>query len=557
VRTVTAPETSDLWWKNAVIYCLDVETFFDSNDDGTGDLTGLVERIDYLAELGVSCIWLMPFYPSPHLDDGYDITDHYGVDPKFGSLGDVAVLIRAAHDRGLRIIVDLVVNHTSNRHPWFKAARRSPKSVFRDYYVWSDEQRPPDRHLVFPGEEDEVWTWDEQAGQYFLHHFYSHQPDVNLKNPAVVEEITKIMGFWLQLGIDGFRVDAVPFLVGPDRLPEELRGDPHQLLRDLRSFVSRRRGDAVLLGEVDRPAKETALYFGDDRSDEMHMLLNFPVSQALFLALARGSAEPLADALNSMPSKPRDSQWATFVRNHDELTLDLLSDGEREEVFQAFGPDPDMQLYERGLRRRVPPMLDGDQRRIRLVYSLLFSLPGAPVLFYGEEIGMGENLEVPGRLSVRTPMQWTSAPTGGFSAAALRRLCRRPPQGPFAPLSVNVSDQRGNDDSLLTWMSEAIHCRRQTPEFGWGEPRVLKADHPCLLAHQCRWNDRTAVAVHNFSDERRTTRLTFDHSLEGEVVVLFGGSRDGVRVHDRAMEFEIDAFGYRWFRLGPSPAPKI
>lgn len=245
------------------------------------------------------------------------------------------------------------------------------------------------------------------------------------------------------------------------------------------------------------------------------------------------------------------------MRNHDELTLDLLTEGERDEVFQAFGPDPGMQVYGRGLRRRVPAMLDGDHRRVRLVYSLLFSLPGAPVLFYGEEIGMGENLEVPGRQSVRTPMQWTSGPTGGFSAAPLRRLCRRPPSGPFGPLGVNVSDQRGDPDSLLTWMSAAIRCRRQTPEFGWGDPRVLETDNECLLAHLCQWGDRIAVAVHNFSDERRTTRLRFDHELDGEVVVLFGGDRDPVRRHGRTLEFEIDAFGYRWFRLGPSPAPKI
>ncbi|MBW3558058.1 MAG: alpha-amylase family protein, partial [Actinobacteria bacterium] len=389
---MTTARTSDLWWKNAVVYCLDVETFLDWDGDGIGDLRGLTERVDYLAGMGVSCLWLMPFYPSPNRDDGYDIVDFYGVDPKLGTLGDFVVLVRSAKDRGMRVIVDLVVNHTSDRHPWFRSARSSRTSPFRDFYVWADEPPPnPTAGVVFPDAEDSIWSWDEKAGQWYLHHFYSHQPDLNIANPAVRDEIARITGFWLELGVDGFRIDAVPYLIETGGIEGAAELDPHALVKHLRSFISRRRGDAVLLGEVNLEPEPLRAFFGDAHGDELHMLFNFPVMQAMYLALARRDARPLAKALRQLPEIPEACQWATFVRNHDELTLDQLSENERAEVFAAFGPDEGMQLFGRGLRRRLPPMLDGDQRRVRLVYSLLFSLPGTPVLFYGEEIGMGEN----------------------------------------------------------------------------------------------------------------------------------------------------------------------
>jgi trehalose synthase len=391
-------ETSDLWWKNAVLYCLDVKTFLDFDGDGCGDLPGLIHRMDHLAGLGVKCLWLMPFHPSPRRDDGYDITDFYAVDPRLGSLGDFARLVRMARDRGMRVIVDLVVNHTSDQHPWFEASRANGDSVFRDWYVWREEPPEEEMEVVFPTEEDSAWSYDEQAGAHYLHHFLGEQPDLNLANPAVRDEMVKVMGFWLALGVSGFRVDAVPFLL-------EDREHAHELLRDMRAFMTRRFGEGILLGEVNLVPEEQLEFFGS-HGDELNMQFNFVLNQAMYLAFARGEGAPLERALDALPDLPQDTGWANFVRNHDELTLDKLSDAEREEVFAAFGPEESMQMYGRGLRRRLPSMVGGDPRRVRLAYSLMFSLPGTPVLFYGEEIGMAENLEVEGRLAVRAPMQW-------------------------------------------------------------------------------------------------------------------------------------------------------
>lgn len=543
---------SDLWWKNAVIYCLDVETYLDSDGDGSGDLAGLIERVDYLAGIGVSCLWLMPFFPTPNRDDGYDITDFYGVDERLGTLGDFVVLTRAAKNRGLRVIIDLVVNHTSDRHPWFRSARASRSSRFRDYYVWRDEpSKKPSNEVVFPDAEDSIWSWDERAGQWYLHHFYAHQPDLNFANPQVREEIAKIAGFWLELGVDGFRVDAVPFLLEMGGIPGADDLDPHALLEDLRSFVARRRGDAVLLGEVNLPPRDLVTYFGDQPGDELQLLFNFPVMQKLYLSLARRLAAPLADELRALPAIPRECQWATFVRNHDELTLDQLSDAERGEAFEAFGPDPDMQLFGRGLRRRLPPMLDGDQRRIRLVYSLLFSLPGAPVLFYGEEIGMGENLAIEGRLSVRTPMQWTSGSNGGFSTARRSRLTRPPTDGEFGPLAVNVAAQRRDPGSLLNWMERMIRRRRETPELGWGTAQVLDSGHEAVLAHLSSWEDRHVLVVHNLSPAPCAFSLPLPTGPESAVDDLLDDRTGDHPVAGGRLDIELEGYGYRWFRLRP------
>ena len=400
--------TSDVWWRNAVIYCLDVETYQDSDGDGHGDFRGLIQRIDHLHRLGVTCVWLMPYYPSPDRDDGYDITDFYGVDARLGSHGDFVEFVRTARDRGLRVIADLVVNHTSDQHPWFQSARSSPDSPYRDWYVWADEP-PADgpQGIAFPDQETSVWTYDEVAGQYYLHRFYRFQPDLNVANPQVQEQIASTLGYWLALGVSGFRIDAVPFLFAKDTYPgSEPDGfNPQAYLKDVCDFVTRRLGDAALLGEVNLPYPQQKEFFGGADGDGLNMQFDFIGMQRLYLSLARGDAGPLAAALRERPALDVTSQWANFVRNHDELTLDKLSTTERKEVFAAFGPDPDMQLYGRGLRRRLPTMLGGDERRIRLVYSLMFSLPGTPTLFYGEEIGMGENLDVEGRLAVRTPMQ--------------------------------------------------------------------------------------------------------------------------------------------------------
>ena len=547
---MTSGRTSDLWWKNAVIYCLDVETFLDWDGDGIGDIRGLTERVDYLAGIGISCLWLMPFQPSPNRDDGYDITDYYGVDPRLGSLGDFVTLIRTAKDRGMRVIIDMVVNHTSDKHPWFREARSSPDNRFRDYYVWRDRPtRTSKASIVFPDAEDSIWAFDDKAGQWFLHHFYSHQPDLNIGNEQVREEIAKIAGFWLELGVDGFRVDAVPFLIDTSEVPD-VNLDPHEILRHLRSFISRRKGDGLLLGEVNLQPEQLIDFFGGEDADEVNLLFNFPVMEALWLSLARQDAEPLAEALGETIAVSEECQYANFVRNHDELTLDKLSDEERQEVFDAFGPEEDMQLFGRGLRRRLPTMLDGDPQRIRMAYSLLFSLPGTPVLFYGEEIGMGENLDIEGRMSVRTPMQWTDEENGGFSKARPSRLRRPVVEGRFGPLAVNVAAQRRDPESLLSWMERLIRRRRETPELGWGTWKVVRTNVPSVLAHRCDWEGRTVVAAHNLGDQPCVVRLQLgDVPEDGKLDDLLderGAFRD---IEDGSLELKMDGYGFRWLRI--------
>src|SRR3954451_14625267 len=446
--------TSDVWWKNAVIYCLDVETFYDSDGDGVGDVDGLIDRIDHVAELGATCVWLMPLYPSPNQDDGYDITDYLEVDPRLGDLGDVAEAIRHAHDRGLRVLTDLVFNHTSIEHPWFQGARAGRDSPYRDYYLWSDD--PAEEQ----GTTEENWTWDAQAGQYYMHRFAPFQPDLNIVNPAVRHQIAKTVGFWLTLGVSGFRIDAVPFMfekVGG----ESADFDGKAWLHSLREFAGRRRPGATLLGEVNVEEKELDSYV-KDHGDALHLQLGFLINQRMWLSLARGEAAPLEDLIRRLPVPPRDGGWATFVRNHDELTLDKLSGSERDEVFAAFAPEEDMRIYGHGIRRRVAPMLGGDGPRLRMAWSLMLTLPGTPVLLYGDEIGMGEDLALDGRMAVRTPMQWSPDPGGGFSAASPDRLVRPLLSGAFGPEAVSVSAQRRTDDSLLRVVTRLIHARRET-----------------------------------------------------------------------------------------------
>jgi trehalose synthase len=542
---VSRKATSDLWWKNAVIYCLDVETFLDADGDGCGDLRGLCDRLDYLAGLGIGCVWLMPFMPSRQRDDGYDITDFYGVDPRLGTHGDMVEVVRTARDRGMRVIADLVVNHTSDHHPWFRDARRGPASPYHEFYVWEDEkpeEKPGD--IVFPDRERSNWALDEEAGRWYLHRFYSHQPDLDVSNPEVRDEIAQVAGFWLEQGLSGFRVDAVPFLIEPVGIPKEKLGDPHELLRDLRRFMGRRSGDAILLGEVNRPPDSQRDFFGDEDGDELQMVFSFNVNQAMYLALARRQAAPLRRALEALPPIPDDCQWANFVRNHDELTLDKLTDDERAEVFAAFGPDDELQLYGRGLRRRLPTMLDGDQRRIRMVYSLTFSLPGTPVLFYGEEIGMAEQLAIDGRYSVRAPMQWSNEPHAGFTTA---REPRRPivEDGPFGYSEVNVASQRRDPAALLNWMERLIRRRRECPEFGWGRWTLLDPGDDAVFAHAAEWDGFTLVAVHNLADREARARL--EPGGEGTMVDLFED-----REHDLesgAVTLDLGPYDGRWFRV--------
>ncbi|GAB3878448.1 alpha-amylase family protein [Terrabacter terrigena] len=551
-------DTGDVWWKNAVLYCADVETFHDSDGDGVGDLRGMTDHIEYLADLGITCLWLMPFYPTARKDDGYDITDFFGVDPKLGTLGDFVELVRTARAHGIRVIVDFVMNHTSDKHPWFKSARRSRDDPYRDYYVWSrTKPRSSKKDVVFPDQEDSIWQRDEKTGDYYLHHFYKHQPDLNIANPAVQEEISRTLGFWLELGVSGFRVDAVPFLFARDGVPgvddaEEDAFNPDRYLGDVRSFVTRRVGDAVLLGEVNLPYPDQRRFFGGDDGDGLNMQFDFIGMQRLYLSLARGEAAPLADALRERPALDVTSQWANFVRNHDELTLDKLTVPERREVFAAFGPDPDMQLYDRGLRRRLPPMVGGDERRLRLVYSLMFSLPGTPVLFYGEEIGMGENLDIPGRLAVRSPMQWTEGEGGGFSSAPRRRLTRPMPDGLFGPQHVNVADQRRDPDSLWWFIRGLVRRYRQLPQSGWASVEVL--DHPVAstLAHVSRTDDWAMVGLHNFGPDGAMVPLTLPDVPPGaRLLDLLDERRETDVGPGGGVEVDIEPYGYRWLLVVP------
>ncbi len=543
-------DTADLWWKNAVVYCLDVETYMDWDGDGCGDLAGLAQRIDHLADLGVTCLWLMPFYPTAERDDGYDITDFYGVDPRLGTHGDLVEVIRTAKDRGMRVIADLVVNHTSVQHPWFQRARQSRDDPFHDFYVWRDDE-PPDtsEQVVFPDQEKGVWTFNEPTGEWYQLRFYKELPDLNVADPRVRDEVAKVMGFWLQLGLSGFRVDAVPFFLEVQEEDRDRFPDPHQYLRALRQLVGRRTGDGILLGEVNLPHEQQVDFFGGADGDELTMLFDFVGMQALYLSLARGDAGPLTTALAQRPAVSPDSQWATFVRNHDELTLDKLTDDERQEVFAAFGPEERMQVYGRGLRRRLPPMLDGDPRRVRMVYSLLFSLPGTPVLFYGEEIGMGEDLDAEGRLAVRTPMQWTSGPNGGFSTADPGRLPGPVVDGGFAPRFVNVADQRRDPDSLLSFVKLLVRRYRESPELGWGTFEVLGQPHSTVLAHLASWDDGALVALHNLGAEPRTVPLVLPgcgggHRLEDLLTV---GSTP--LAEDGTVELALEGYGHRWLRV--------
>jgi maltose alpha-D-glucosyltransferase/alpha-amylase len=536
---------SDRWYKHAIIYCLDVETFAGSNGDGVGDFVGLTKRLDYLAGLGVTCLWLLPFYPSPNRDNGYDVSDYYGVDPRYGSLGDFVEFIREARSRGLRVLVDLVVNHTSDEHPWFQAARQSRDSPFREFYVWSDEQ-PPDMHegVVFPGVQERTWTYDETAGAWYFHRFMPFQPDLNITSEAVRREICKIMGFWIELGVSGFRVDAVPFLVETKGVEHKNVEDPHAYLRTFAEFLSWRQGDAIMLAEANEPPEKISEYVGD--GDKMDLLFNFLLNQYLFLALHRQQSAPLLQGLDMLPALPDTFQWATFLRNHDELSLDKLSDAERAELFAAFGPEESMQIYGRGLRRRLAPMLS-DQRQLQMAWSLLFALPGTPVLWYGDEIGMGEDLRLDERNSVRTPMQWTDAPNAGFSTAAPERLLRPViDDGPFAYQKVNAAAQQLDPQSLMNHVERLIRTRKQSPEVGWGEWQVLASDLPGVFELRYDWRDGTIITVHNLAD--RPCRVALDL-----------GSADAEALHELLSDqlydapadpgaVMLDSFGYRWFR---------
>ena len=528
----------DRWYRDALIYEVSVRTFADEDGDGVGDFRGLTRRLDYLVGLGVTAIWLLPFMPSPWRDDGYDITDYYAVDPTVGDLGDFVRFVEHARDRGLRVLIDLVLNHTSSEHPWFQAARRGDPR-FRDYYVWSDE-RPPDakKGIVFPGEQTTTWSFDRVAGQYYFHRFYDFQPDLNIANPAVRDEMEKIIGFWANLGISGFRMDAVPFLIEPVSAANTEPQPVFSWLRDFRNYLSWRVADAVLLGEanVDRDQLDKYLGVGG-----LHMLFNFIVNQQLWLSLAREEAAPLVEGLQQTAAIPASDRWAMFLRNNDELDLSRLSDEDRRLVFRRFAPSKRMQLYGRGVRRRLATMLGGDRSRLELAFALLLALPGTPVIFYGDEIGMGDYLALPDRNAARTPMQWSAARNAGFSTAPRDDLVLDVvSRGEFGYRNVNVADQRHDPRSLLHFVRRANTVRRELRELSLGSWETLLLRETSVFAIRYRTDGSELVAVHNLAPSKVRVR-----GLETDGYVDAFANRDYGRA---GRTIELDGYGFRWLR---------
>jgi maltose alpha-D-glucosyltransferase / alpha-amylase len=543
---------AERWFKEALIYCLDVETFMDGNGDGYGDFVGLTSRLDYLARLGVTTLWLNPIHPTPNRDDGYDITDYYTVDPRLGTLGDFAEFLHQADNRGLRVMLDLVVNHTSDQHPWFQDARSDRESRHRDWYVWSDE-KPDDvaQGVAFPGVQDTTWSFDRKARAWYFHRFYDFEPDLNLANQELRREIEKIVGFWLRLGVSGCRMDAAPFVIELTRANDPSPPKDFDFLGSLREHLSWRRGDAVILAEANAPSDELTSYFGEGR--RLPMLFNFVLNQRLWLALARREVAPLLQGLNETPVAPESCQWATFLRNHDEVDLSRLTELERGEVFAAFGPDEAMQLYGRGIRRRLAPMLCGDRRRIELAYSLQFTLPGTPVLRYGEEIGMGDDLSLPERNAIRTPMQWNSSTNGGFSTAPSKQLLRRPiTGGEYGYERVNVAAQERDSGSLLEWMGRTLRTLRECPEFGTARPRVLDLGLPTVLALIYDAPAGAMLALHNLGDAPVTVDVGGLPEQRGDPMEIYADDRYP-EVQPDLRGLDLRASGYRWLRLRSTP----
>ncbi|HEY4214875.1 MAG TPA: alpha-amylase family protein [Steroidobacteraceae bacterium] len=540
---------NDLWYKNAVIYCLSVGTYMDSNGDGCGDFGGLMRRLDYLNGLGITAIWLMPFQRSPGRDDGYDIANYYEVDPRYGTLGDFVEFTHGAAQRGIRVIIDLVVNHTSDQHAWFQEARRDPQSKYRDWYVWSKKRpRHSNEGMVFPGVQKSTWTHDSVARAWYFHRFYDFQPDLNTANPHVQAEILKIMGFWIQLGVSGFRMDAVPFVIATKGAQVRTPVEHYDMLRTMREFLQWRQGDSIILAEANVLPDTDMEYFGSD-GDRMHMMFNFQVNQHLFYALAASDVRPLSAAMRSTKPRPATAQWGQFLRNHDELDLGRLTPEQRNRVFKEFGPEPGMQLYGRGIRRRLAPMLAGDRRRIELAYSLMFTLPGTPVVRYGDELGMGDDLSLPERTCARTPMQWSTEPYAGFTKSE-RPVVAPISSGPYGYEHVNAAQQRRDPNSLLNWTERIIRMRKEVPEIGWGDFELLHTADPAVLAMRYDWRNNSVVFLHNLAGTAREVSIDVGiPGTDGQLLVNLL-SEDHSHATQGRHRLLLEGYGYRWFRVG-------
>jgi maltose alpha-D-glucosyltransferase/alpha-amylase len=498
--------TDATWYKDAVFYELYVRAFCDGNGDGHGDFKGLMQKLDYLQELGVDCIWLLPIYPSPLLDDGYDVADFYGIHPDYGTLDDFKAMLDEAHRRGLRVITDLILNHTSDQHPWFQEARTSRDSPRRDYYVWSDtDQKYREARIIFVDSQTSNWEFDPQTGQYYWHRFFAHQPDLNYDNPAVQQAMLDVIKFWLDLGVDGFRADAVPYLFQREGTSCENLPETHAYLKRLRAFIDAHYPGRILLSEANQWPEDTRPYFGD--GDEFHMAFHFPVMPRIFMALARGDRQPILDILARTPPIPESCQWCTFLRCHDELTLEMVTEEERAFMWDFYAPEPRMRLN-LGIRRRLAPLLDNDRRKIELANSILFTLPGSPTIYYGDEVGMGDNIWLEDRDGVRTPMQWSDEKNAGFSTAHPSRLYSPVIDDEvFGYQKVNVRAQRNDPSSLFHTLRKMISIHKKHKSFGEGDCQFLHPENAAVLAYIRQHEDESILVVNNLSSSPQLVAL--------------------------------------------------
>jgi maltose alpha-D-glucosyltransferase / alpha-amylase len=536
-----------LWYKDAVFYQLHVKSFADSNGDGIGDFRGLTSKLEHLAALGVDCLWLQPMYPSPFRDDGYDISDYTSIHPSYGTLQDFTEFLERAHGLGLRVIIELVLNHTSDQHVWFQEARSSADNPRRDWYVWSDtDDRYRGVRIIFIDTELSNWAWDPVSKAYYWHRFFSHQPDLNYDNPAVREEIWKVMQFWLDLGVDGFRVDAVPYLVEREGTSCENLPETHAVLKELRARVDATFTGKVLLAEANMWPEDVRPYFGD--GDEFHMSFHFPIMPRMFMALRLEDRKPLIDIIERTPNIPESCQWGLFLRNHDELTLEMVTDLERQYMWDEYAQDPRARIN-LGIRRRLAPLLDGDRRRIELMIGLLMSLPGSPILYYGDEIGMGDNVYLGDRNSVRTPMQWSSGVNAGFSTADPERLWLPLVQNAvFGYQAVNVESQQRNPTSLLNWLRRLIEVRKQARIFGRGSIEFLRPDNHRVLAFTRTLGRETILVVSNLAGTAQAVDLDLSRLAGAIPIEMFGGSIFP-RIGTAPYVMMMGPYDFYWFRL--------
>ena len=547
--TATSTTGDDaLWYKDAVIYQLHVKSFFDANDDGIGDFAGLISKLDYIASLGVTCIWLLPFYPSPRRDDGYDISEYKNVHPDYGTMADARRFIREAHARGMRVITELVINHTSDQHPWFQRARRAkPGSAHRNFYVWSDnDQAYAGTRIIFLDTEKSNWTWDPVAGAYFWHRFYSHQPDLNFDNPAVLKAVLGVMRFWLDLGVDGLRLDAVPYLVEREGTSNENLPETHAILKAIRAELDAAYPDRLLLAEANMWPEDTQQYFGD--GDECHMAFHFPLMPRMYMAIAQEDRFPITDIMRQTPDIPENCQWAIFLRNHDELTLEMVTDSERDYLWNFYAADRRARIN-LGIRRRLAPLLQRDRRRVELMKSLLLSMPGTPVMYYGDEIGMGDNIFLGDRDGVRTPMQWSPDRNGGFSKADPASLVLPPIQDPlYGFQAINVEAQSRDTHSLLNWTRKLLSVRRAHPAFGRGTLRFLYPKNRKVFAYLREHQGETLLCVANLSRSPQAVELDLSE-FSGRIPLELLGSSPFPPIGQLTYLLTLPPYGFYWFLL--------